>query len=183
MISAGELAALRARDPVALDGLVRREEPFLFRFVCGLVREGDEAREVVQETFLQAFLAVERFRGGSRVSTWLCGIALNRALVYRRAAGRRRARLREADGVDAAGPPALEPEAVVLRRERKRLVREAVAALPEPYRRVVTLRDLEERTTAETARALGLSEVNVRVRLHRGRALLRERLAPLLAPV
>ncbi len=178
-----DLAALHARDPAALDGLVRREGDFLYRFACRLVREGEEARSLVQETFLYALLGIERFRGGSRVSTWLCAIAVNRARVFRRDAGRRHARVqRDEERVRrAAGPAAWQPEAVAERRERAALVRAAVAALPEPFRMVVTLRDLEQCSTAETARILGLSEVNVRVRLHRGRTLLRERLAPRLA--
>jgi len=129
----------------------------------------------VQETFAEAYRQIDRFRGDSKVSTWLFSIARHLSYGYLRKA-KRTSYLEEdtieflgADDADATS----DTQARVESEERKRIVHEALSELPDHYQRVVQLRDLEEQSTAETAEQLGLTEVNVRVRLHRARKKLK----------
>jgi RNA polymerase sigma-70 factor (ECF subfamily) len=150
--------------------LMRRYNQRLYRAVRAVVRQGDEAEDVVQQAWVAAYRALAGFRGDSSLATWLTRIAVNEAL------GRARARARHGDlqlvtGDDmAATDPS--PEDASLSREAARLLEERIDALPEPYRLVLMMRDIEEMTTAETATALGIQDGAVRVRLHRARQLL-----------
>lgn len=174
--------ALRQGDHAAFEAMVRRETPRLFRVILRMVHDEDKARSLVQETFLQAYEGLERFRGDSSFSTWLIGIGINLA----RSSLRKRKRegvLSEEDiealqpafrmGRYAEAPRAWKPHRQAERAERHQFVRAAVSRLPGAYREIITLRDLEELSTEETAEALGLSRGNVRVRLHRARQALR----------
>ncbi len=183
------IAALRAKDPDALDCLVREQCPRIYRAILRLVRDPDEAGSLVQETFLQAFRSLDAFRGHSKVSTWIYGIAMNVTHDHLRKKTRRRQVLSERD-IDELQPhftwrgthteryTAWDPAIMMEQRERVNMVREAVNRLPERYRVVLTMRDLEELSTTEVAEALSISEGSVRVRLHRARNALRKLLAP-----
>ncbi len=152
-----------------------------------MVDDRDAARSVMQETFLQAYERIDTFRGDSRFTTWLYGIGINQARSWLRK--RRREDKLDEDGIDLLQPkfsygqyiPSPQPWAPieeVERTDRKRLLHRALAQLPDHYRIIITLRDIEELDTPETAKILGLSEGNVRVRLHRARHALRSLLAP-----
>lgn len=182
------LEALRARDPDALDRLVREHHEPLLRYLSYVVRDVEEARSLTQETLFQAIRNIETFRGQAKVSTWLYGIANNLANSHlRRSLRIRQLQRQEVDWLleqtaeSSAEAAAWNPEGMVVRREQVRLVHDAIGRLPEVYREVLTKRDLEELSTAETAAALSISNVNVRVRLHRARTALRELLAPYFA--
>ncbi len=183
-----EVAALRARDPAVIELLVRRHSDRLYRFILHLVRDANTAQNLVQETFFQALRSLPSFKGHSQFSTWLFGIAKNVVMAHLRKARRWRV-LSEAemerlqptftpDGHHAETYAPWHPGAVLEQQERARLVHQAIDRLPEKYRVVVVLRDLEDLSTAEAAQVLGISEVNVRVRLHRARNTLRSLLAP-----
>ncbi len=174
--------ALLQGDHAAFEAMVRHETPRLYRIILRMVRDEDEAESLVQETFLQAYKGLDSFRGDSKFSTWLIGIGLNLA----RSSVRKRKRETVLSGEDlerlrptfrmgryVEKPRDWKPYRHLEEREKARVVREAMNRLPENYRAVITLRDLEELSTAETARALDLTEVNVRVRLHRAREALR----------
>lgn len=175
-------AALLRGDHAAFEDMVRRETPRLYRVILRMVRDEDEAESLVQETFLQAYKSLDGFRGESKFSTWLIGIGLNLARSSVRKRKRERV-LSEEDlerlqpafrrGRYAEKPPAWKPHQRLETRERTRVVREALGRLSASYRMVITLRDLEELSTAETARALDTTRGNVRVRLHRARQALR----------
>jgi RNA polymerase sigma-70 factor (ECF subfamily) len=177
-----DVDAIRRGDREAFEELVRQESPRLYRMIVRIVRDPDEARSVLQETFLQAFRGIGSFRGDARLSTWLYGIGINQA----RAALRRNRRYQtlEEEDIDRLQPSfrdgayaermrAWNPDRVTESAERQRLVREAIDQLPESYRTVVVLRDIEELSTTEAARVLEISEGAVRVRLHRARQALR----------
>ena len=179
--------ALLRGDRAAFAELVRRESSRLFRVIVRFVRDDDEAQSIMQETFLQAYQRLHTFRGDSKFTTWLYAIGINLA----RAALRKRQRTRtleEADieglqpafrrGMYAQPPEDWNPERVAEQSERQRLVRAAVDRLPDTYRTVVVLRDLEGLSTEETADLLGISNGAARVRLHRARQALRALLAP-----
>ncbi len=170
--------ALKSGSEHAFRCLFEQERERLRRFILKLVDDADEAENIVQETFTEAYSQIEKFRGESSVSTWLFSIAKHLAYGHLRKTGRHKYHEHETIEflqVDRNEEPPTTLEDVELS-ERKRIVHDALQELPDHYRRVVQLRDLEEKSTAETAEHLGLTEVNVRVRLHRARKQLREHL-------
>lgn len=174
--------ALRAGNDHAFKCLFEQERERLHRFVLKLVDDADEAENIVQETFAEAYRQIGDFRGESAVSTWLFSIAKHLAYGHLRKTDRHKYLEHETIeflDVDQGGTPPETDKEVELS-ERKRMVHEALQQLPDHYRRIVQLRDLEEKSTTETADQLGLTEVNVRVRLHRARKELKERLCELM---
>lgn len=180
------LERLRANDPAAVATLVRSESPRLLSVARRILRNDEDAKDAVQEGLIAALGSLDRFEGGSQLSTWLHRIVVNAALMKIRA---RRSRPEESiedllPGFEADGHisvPASEwapADALVLRDEVCQLVRASIDRLPESYRTVLLLRDIEELSTEETAQALGISAVAVKVRLHRARQALRTLLAP-----
>ncbi|MEM1045334.1 MAG: RNA polymerase sigma factor [Pseudomonadota bacterium] len=147
----------------------------------------EDARDCVQETFMQLFRSIGRFEGRSSLSSWLHRIVTNAALMH----VRRRCRERLADlpsSVEESETPqdaALWqiptcPQAVVECRQLCKHVRDAIDALPEPHRNILLLRDIREEDTAATARVMGISINAAKVRLHRARRALRIALEPTL---
>jgi len=173
-----ELADLKEGSEHAFRCLFEQERDRLRNFVLKIVDDADEAENIVQETFAEAYRQIEDFRGEAKVSTWLFSIARHLAYGHLRTSKRHNYQEHETieflqaeqEGASVATLEAVETS------ERKRIVHDALQELPEHYRRVVQLRDLEEKSTTETAEQLGLTEVNVRVRLHRARKQLREHL-------
>ncbi|MFW5972842.1 MAG: RNA polymerase sigma factor [Bacteroidota bacterium] len=177
-----DVDAILEGDQQAFATLVRRETPRLFRLIVRFVQDEDEARSVLQETFYQAYIGRDSFRRNSRITTWLYGIALNQARSARRK--RQRERLMEEADIDRLQPKfrmgmykrsieAWNPETAAERKERIELVRSAIDELPVSYREVITLRDINELSTAEAAEILNIPEGTLRVRLHRARQALR----------
>ena len=170
--------ALKAGSEHAFRCLFEQERERLRRFVLKLIDDADEAENIVQETFTEAYQQIENFRGESSVSTWLFSIAKHLAYGHLRTSDRHNYLEHETIEflqADQGGSAAATRKEVELS-ERKQIVHDALQELPEHYRRVVQLRDLEEKSTRETAEQLELTEVNVRVRLHRARKQLREHL-------
>ncbi len=180
-----DLKALLQGDRSEFEKIVRRESPRLFRVIRRIVGDDDEAESVMQEAYLQAFRRLDRFRGESKFTTWLFAIAINLARAAIRKS--RRFSTLEAADVDRLQPrfsrgmyvetfDSWNPQKIAELQDRKRIVRKAIDRLPPDYRDVVTLRDIEELSTAETAAVLNVSEGAVRVRLHRARQALRQML-------
>jgi len=185
------LAALRSRDEQAFATLVRTYGGRLLTVARHLMRDEADAQDVVQSAYLNAFRAVDQFSGASQISTWLHSIVVNTALMKLRAKRRR-----PEESIDALLPAFLEDghhveqfsewntpaDALLERQETRRAVRTGIDQLPESYRVVLILRDIEERSTQEVADALGLTPNAVKVRLHRARqalsAVLRKTFAP-----
>lgn len=162
--------------------LVKRNNRRLFRVARAVVRDDAEAEDIVQETYVSAFTKLDSFRGNSRFSTWLTRIALNEALG--RARKRRpSAELAELDIADRVNggpvimfPTSLKPpgaDAELARKEVRDLLEKAVDDLPDPFRLVFILRDIEEMSTEDTASQLSLKPETVKTRLHRARRLMR----------
>jgi RNA polymerase sigma-70 factor, ECF subfamily len=172
---------LRRGDQAAFEEMVRRYGGRMLALARRLVRNEEDARDVVQDAFLQAARALDDFRADAKLSTWLHRIVVNTSLMRLRAASRRPEGFIEdllphfdttghhAEPV-AALPPA--PESILERSELRARVRAAVAALPEAYRAVIVLRDFQDLTTEETATALGISPNAAKIRLHRARQAL-----------
>jgi RNA polymerase sigma-70 factor (ECF subfamily) len=181
------LARLRAGDEGAYEQLVREQTPALLRVTRRLLRSEDDARDAVQDAFVAAFRALPRFRGDARLGTWLYRIAINAALARIRARGANdEVSLDDwlprfvADG-HSAEPFAPWPEDAghgTEQRELRERVRAGIDRLPDAYRTVILLRDIDELNTEEAATALGISPGAVKVRLHRARQALRTLLDP-----
>ena len=186
-LSEAELEALRQRDPEAVRRHIYGTRGFLRSVLRRFTETEETARDLLQETFFQALRSLPNFRGESKLSTWLYSVAKNVALArYRddkrrspleeetltRVAAHRDGRPAPPSGVAPSWNPAEE----TTRNEEKALVHDALEELSTNYRQVIELRDLEELSTKETAERLGLTRVNVRVRLHRARKKLKEAL-------
>ncbi len=173
-----KIEALKAGNEHAFRCLFEQERERLRRFILKLVEDADEAENIVQETFTEAYRQIEDFRGEASVSTWLFSIAKHLAYGHLRKSDRYN--YLEHETIEFLqvehAERSSETQKDVELSERKQIVHDALQELPDHYRRVVQLRDLEEKSTAETAEQLGLTEVNVRVRLHRARKALRDHL-------
>ncbi len=182
-----DVAALLSGDKAVFEQLVRQETPRLFRVIARIVRDEDEARSILQETFLQAYERLHTFRGEAKVTTWLYAIGINLSRAAIRKSTRfstleegdiERLQPRFAKGMFQDQSEDWNPHKNVEQSELQRVVREAIDKLPEDYRVVVTLRDIREMSTSEVAGILGISEGAVRVRLHRARKALKKLLDP-----
>jgi RNA polymerase sigma-70 factor, ECF subfamily len=170
---------VKAGDTALYEILMRRYNQRLYRVARAILRDDAESEDVMQDAYVRAYEHLEQFAGRAPFSTWLTRIAVHEALARLR----QRTRNPQLDDTDDDGELAMNvtatspgPEENASRAETIQLLEEAVLGLPEQYRIVVTLRDIEDLSTAETAAALDLTEENVKVRLHRGRALARNRL-------
>jgi len=176
----------REGDFTAFESLVTKYQRRLFNTAWRILGQVHDAEEVVQQTFLSVIEHLEGFRGDSSFYTWLMQIATNHALALLRKKSARKfvplAEDRSEDGyADVPHPQFIAqwretPEQIASRRETRRLLAEALDELDEKYRLVFLLRDVEGLSTAETARAMGITISNVKVRLLRARLMLRERL-------
>lgn len=171
---------LRAGDEHAYATLMRENGARMLAAARRILRNDEDARDAVQEAWLQAFRALPRFEGQSRLSTWLHRIVVNAALMKLRSQRRRpEAALEElpphadADGAWLDTADAISADADLASRDRRALVRRAIELLPEAHRSVLLLRDFEELDTDETARRLGTTPGAVKTRLHRARQALR----------
>jgi RNA polymerase sigma-70 factor (ECF subfamily) len=173
--------ALRAGDPQAFETMVRLYAGRMLAVARRLVGSDEDARDVVQDALLSAFRSMARFEGHARISTWLHRIVVNTALMKLRTRRRKPEESIEPllpsfndDGHHAIRFSEWEGADRVLEREEvRRVVRDAIEGLPEAYRTVLLLRDIEELSTDETAGALEITPNTVKTRLHRARQALR----------
>lgn len=175
----------RGQNGTAFRIIMQRNNQRLFRIARAVVRDDSEAEDVVQAAYVNAYASLGGFRGEANLATWLTRIVLNEAL------GRRR-RQRQVVGLEVLdadarrGGPAMsetqgmaadaDPERAVARGQVQRLIETAVDALPEIFRIVFMMRDVQELSIEETADVLGLPPATVKTRLHRARHQLRRAL-------
>ncbi len=165
--------------------LVKRYEQKLYNFSLRMCRNPSDAEDMVQETFLNVFRYLKDFRYETKFKNWLYRIAASTCIKKRRKskfAPERELSLEEFIPKDEAEAHAQTPEWALLpldsllNAELSDMINQAIQELPEKYRLVIVLRDIEGFSTAETAQILGLSASNVKVRLHRARLFLRDKL-------
>ena len=181
------LAALRAGEEAAFETLVRSYGGRMLSVARRLLGNDDDAQDAVQEAFLSAFKGLAAFDGRSKLSTWLHRIVVNAALMKLRTQKRRPEQSIDdllpkfkKDGHEAAPRTRWEDSATNAERtETQQLIREQILTLPETYRTVLLLRDIEEHDTETVAQMLAVSPAAVKVRLHRARQALRTLLDPL----
>jgi RNA polymerase sigma factor (sigma-70 family) len=156
------------------DELHRRHRERMFRVACCITRHREDAQDAVQESFLSAFVHLEKFEKRAKFSTWLTHIAINAALMKVRK-NRASRNVRVEDAVDAVGlrDSAPNPEETYARTEQKAALRDAIAKLRPTLRSVVELHDLWEYSLHEIAETLGISVAAAKARLFHARAALR----------
>ncbi len=160
--------------------IMRRHNQLLYRVARAILRNDSEAEDVMQDAYVRAYEHLDQFAGRAKFSTWLTRIAVHEALARQRRENRYRElepmSEREGDPMDRFASLAPDPEQQASNSEVRRLLEEAVEKLPDAYRTIFILRDIEEMSTTDAAEVLEITEDNVKVRLHRARALLRKSL-------
>jgi RNA polymerase sigma-70 factor, ECF subfamily len=183
MLSDEEVVRRILQGETALFELImRRYNQRLYRVARAILRDDSEAEDVVQDAYVRAYQHLAQFAGRSRFATWLTRIAIHEALA--RSQRRRRTEQFDAsarsegtaDGEAEVVANALNPEEQLSVSELGRALEDAILSIPEQYRLVLMMRDVEQLNTQETAAALDLTEENVKVRLHRARAMVRKNL-------
>jgi RNA polymerase sigma-70 factor, ECF subfamily len=178
---------LQSGEPLAFETLVRVYAPRLLAVTRRFLRNEEDAQDALQDSLLSAFRAIQNFSGNAQLGTWLHRIAVNAALMRLRS----RSRDRESS-IDELLPQFVEDghqtkssvawpstaESLLERRETAELVRRSIDQLPESYRSILLLRDIEEIDTEEAARMLDMTPGAVKTRLHRARQALRTLLDP-----
>jgi RNA polymerase sigma-70 factor (ECF subfamily) len=178
---------LKRGDVSAFETLVAERSGEIYGLLYRLTENGEEARDLTQETFLRAFQSIEHFRGDADLRTWIYRIAINQARNrWRWWRRRRRNSTVSLDFADQNGKKPLAellpvdrgntPEQETLAHERERVLRAALITLGRPYRETVILRDIEGLSYEEVAATLGISVGTVKSRLARGRSALRRKL-------
>jgi RNA polymerase sigma-70 factor, ECF subfamily len=174
MTDAEIVGRITAGDAALFEILMRRHNQRIYRAVRAVLRTDEDAEDVMQQAYLNAYRHLHQFAGDAQFSTWLTRIAVNEALARRR----KRSHGEENNDVDITLVESSEPdpEQQAAHSELREVMEREVAALPDAFRSVVIMRDVEGFSTAETASCLGISEDLVKQRLHRARAALRENL-------
>jgi RNA polymerase sigma-70 factor (ECF subfamily) len=165
-----------AGETALFEILMRRYNQRLYRISRMILRNDGEAEDVMQDAYVRAYEHLNQFAGKAAFATWLTRIAIHEALARKRRSGR----MDELDALPAngdvmailksSGPT---PEAGAAEAQTRQMLEEAIDRLPENYRNVVVLREVEEMSVAETAESLGVSDAVVKTRLHRAHAMLR----------
>lgn len=189
---AGLIERMRAGDDTAFEEVLALAGGRMLAVARRMLGREEDAQDAVQDAFLSAFKSLDRFDGRSRLTTWLHSIVVNACLMKLRTQRRRGGPERAIeeflpafleDGHQARDTPRWKPieETGIEQRELRDLVRAKINELPEQYRVVLMLRDIEELSTEETAQALNMTVNAVKTRLHRARQALRGLLEPHMA--
>ncbi|MGE0463511.1 MAG: RNA polymerase sigma factor [Vicinamibacterales bacterium] len=185
MTDAELVNGIRNGQGACFEIVMRRYNQRLFRAARAIVRDDDEAEDVLQQAYVNAYLHLDQFEQRAQFSTWLTRIVIHEALGRARKAGRMQ-QLDDGSGEDSmmerVRSPERDPEEQMYRAELAGLVERAVTNLPDTFRGVFMLREVEGLSTEETAECLGLNEATVKTRLHRARVLLRRELTAEVGP-
>lgn len=179
---------IRAGEVALMAVLMKRHNQKLYRVARGMGVPNSECDDIIQQTYIQAYLKLPQFRGESAVTTWLTRILINQSLMFLRKQRPSVTKDGELEGLTDAAPsanavpPMLTPESEMLKRELRSILEDAIEQLPEEYRVVYVMRELEDMSVKEIAAALALSEANVKVRIHRARKLLQNELKGYIEP-
>lgn len=173
------VAKIVAGDKHLYELLMRRHNQTLYRVIRSYLKEEKETEDAMQDTYLKAFEKMHQFRHDALFSTWLIRIGINVALGKLRR--NKKLETAHSDQIDynmlknQTGLP-LDPENIIIHKEAKHLLEKAIDTIPDKYRIVYVLREVEGLSVLEVAACLNLSESNVKTRLHRAKALLKENL-------
>lgn len=184
------LEEIRKNEPGAFDRFVALFEDRIYRFGMRMCGEREDARDVLQDTLIQAYKSLSTLKHPEALRSWLYRVAANACLMKRRKGKfepEREISLEELMP-DPSGAPRREipdasslPDEALERSELQQTVRRAIEAVPPPYRMVLVLRDMEHLSTREVSDALNLPETTVKIRLHRARLMVRKRIEEALS--
>lgn len=179
-------AAIAQRDPAAVRVVTEHNNQRLFRTAWSILKNRDDAEDAVQSAYLKAFAAIRTFNGKASLSTWLTRIAINEALGRLRAIKRRRARFEDASVLvlddyreklmRGSIPPS--PDSAIAGVQLRQMLEAAIARLPDSFRTVFVLREIEHLSVADVAESLGIPAATVKTRHLRARLRLQQDLAP-----
>jgi RNA polymerase sigma-70 factor (ECF subfamily) len=170
---------VRAGESALFEILMRRHNQKVYRAVRAVLKEEADAEDVMQQAYLNAFTHLHQFEERSQFSTWLIRISLNEAFGRRRKMRLSKSMAQvpsdsdRGECMDALISPRADPERQAYAQELRRVLESAVDTLPETYRTVFMLRDIEGLSTSEAAAGLGLGDEAVKTRLHRARVMIR----------
>jgi RNA polymerase sigma-70 factor (ECF subfamily) len=174
------VARVLAGETGMFEIVMRRHNQRLYRVARAILRNDGEAEDVMQDAYVRAYEHLDQFAGRARFSTWLTRIAVHEALARQRRGNRHQEpepmSEREGDPMDRFASLAQDPEQQASNSEIRTLLEQAIEKLPDAYRTIFMLRDVEDLSTTDAAEVLEITEDNVKVRLHRARALLRKSL-------
>ena len=177
---------VRGGDVALYEILVRRHNQRLYRTIRAILRNDLNVEDVMQQAYVDAYTHLNQFRGTAKFSTWLTRIAVNRAIRSGRGARRGLELVPPAADHELAiahtPAPNLDPEHAMYGHELKVVLESLIEELPEAFRLVFVMREVEGLTTAETAECLQINEDTVKTRLHRAKRLLRDQLDRQLGP-
>lgn len=162
--------------------LLRRNNQTLYRVIRGYLKDRDEVQDAMQNAYLKAFDKLFQFQGNSSFSTWLIRIGINEALL--RLKDMKKGKIVylntflsiKADLLNKISDKQMNPEKAIIRQEEKQLLEQAIDNLPEKYRLIYILKEIEGFDNVQIAESLGLTESNIKVRLHRAKQLLKDSL-------
>jgi len=175
---------VRNGDTAIYEIIVRRHNQRLYRTIRAILRSDRDVEDVMQQAYVDAYLHLDQFKGQAQFATWLTRIAVNRAI--RRGHGDRRQLELVTNDSEVAfeRTPAkgIDPEHSMYGHELKTVLESLIDELPDPFRVVFVMREVEGLSTAETAASLSINEETVKTRLHRAKRLLRDQLDRRLGP-
>src|ERR1035437_1313463 len=171
------VARILGGETALFEVIMRRYNQRLYRVARAILRGGSQAEDVMQAAYVHAYEHLGQFAGRAPFGAWLTRIAVNEALARLRNAKHYQEPEGEGDRMDRFASPEPDPEQAASNSETRRLLEALIDSLPQGNRAVFVLRDVEDMSTVETSEALGITEENVKVRLHRARAALRNGLA------
>jgi RNA polymerase sigma-70 factor (ECF subfamily) len=168
-------------DTGAFSGIVEKYQGMTFRYAVSKFHDSDEALDITQEVLVAAYEALSSFRRESKFSTWFYSIMVNYCNNYRRKSGRMKTvslnPVSSGEEYELQIPDEREnPEEAVIMSDSLRIVREELMRLPEEYREILMMRDIDGLSYNEITELLNINMSNVKVRIHRGRELLKNRL-------
>ena len=170
MTDAEIVERVRAGETALFEILMRRHNQRIYRVARAVIKDEADTEDVMQQAYINAFTHLSQFQDRSQFSTWLTRITVHEALARRR---KRKPEETPEDVMETLTSPQPDPERQAYAAELRRVLEAAVDSLPETYRLVFMLRDIEGLSTSETAAGLGLGDEAVKTRLHRARAMVR----------
>jgi RNA polymerase sigma factor (sigma-70 family) len=157
--------------------IIKRYNQRLYRIAISFNIDDDDCDDILQQTYIRAYEKLHQFKGGAKFSTWLTKILINECLMLKRTSKNRNRKKEIFENVTSSFTEHQTPEGEFMRSELKDILENAIEDLPEKYRRVFVLREVEGLNVKETADILGITETNVKIRAHRGKALLQKKLS------
>lgn len=170
------VARIVAGEEALFEILMRRHNQRIYRAVRAVLGADDDAEDVMQQAYLNAYTHLRQFEGRAQFSTWLTRIAVNEAMARRKVLAKGLSSGEATEMSNIVDASATDPEKETFVSEMREVMEREVAALPDAFRQVLVLRDVEGLSTSEAAECLDISEDLVKTRLHRARGALRDNL-------